>query len=233
MRMLRLIVAVSLALVCFAESALAGAFSVVPQMIELSVERRSSMVEVRNNASVETVFQVETFSWSDSYALEDLVPTREILAVPAVFRLPPGGVQTVRIAARGTPGPIASEQSYRMLVSEVPSEEQAGGVVFALRMSLPVFLKPAGAKGVLSFDVGPNGRLVRIRNSGRAHLRLREVRTVEPSSGRVLEVLPLEQPAYLLPGQTRALPLAIYAGRSAVRFEADTTGGSFQHTIGE
>lgn len=230
---IRYFLALALIICAAGQQVRAGAFSVVPQTIQLSVEQRSSMVEVRNNAEVETIFQVETFAWVDSVALEDLSPTRDILAVPAVFRLAPGASQTVRIAARGRSAPAANEQSYRLLISEVPSEQEGGGVVFALRMSLPVFLTPIGAKPDLAVELIDQGQRVQLKNQGQAHLRLREVRAVDRRTGAVLEVLPLTQPAYLLPGRSRQLALAADVRRLGVMIEADTSDGSFQHNLSD
>lgn len=227
------ILAIALAVLGLPTLAWAGAFSVVPQSINLAPTNPSGMVEVRNNADVETVFQIETFAWTDSPALEDLSPTREILAVPAVFRLAPGATQTIRVAARGPALPENIERSYRLLVSEVPNDEQAGGVVFALRMSLPVFLTPPGVQGRVAFELLPDGRQVRLRNPGRAHLRLSEVRVVDQTSGNVLEKLNLPQPAYLLPERNLVLPISANMRQWNIRFEADTTGGRFQYAVGE
>lgn len=209
------------------QSAVAGAFSVVPQIIQLKGDSRTSMVEVRNSADAETVFQVETFAWEDSTALEDLKATRDVLAVPAVFRLAPDAVQIVRVASRVSLPPQASEKSYRLLISEVPPEGD-GGVVFALRMSLPVFLTPDGARASLSFKLAPGGRELRVANAGAAHLRMNDLRIVERGSGRLLETIELRQPAYILPGRTRSysLPGAVDPGR--IRLEADTTAGQFR-----
>lgn len=209
-----------------------GAFSVVPQAVRLSESQRSGMVEVRNNAGIETVFQVETFDWVDSPELEKLKPTRSVLAVPAVFRLAPGATQTIRVAARGKSPDDATEQSYRLLISEVPSDEQTGGVVFALRMNLPVFLTPQGAQGALDIGLATDRRNIRLRNSGRAHLRIEELRLVDPTSGRSIETPELQQPAYILPGRTLNVSFAAPSAQG-LRVEAQTTAGLFQQSFGE
>lgn len=213
-----------------AGTASAGAFSVVPQSVQLDVDSRNGVVEVRNNAPEETVFQVETFAWTDGTALEELKPTRELLAVPAVFRLAPDAAQTIRVAARTSDASARAEKSYRLLISEVPQSGDTGGVVFALRMSLPVFLTPDDAKAELNWSLADPERLV-VKNSGTAHLRLVEVRLMSASNGQLLKTLPLEQPAYLLPGHEMGWSMP--NGRNTgIRVEADTTGGKFQHLIG-
>jgi len=213
-----------------AGTASAGAFSVVPQAVQLDATSRNGVVEVRNNAPEETLFQVETFAWIDGPALSDLKPTQELLAVPAVFRLAPGAAQTIRVAARGADTLAQTEKSYRLLISEVPQPGDRGGVVFALRMSLPVFLTPENAKARLDWSLSGAGRLV-VKNSGSAHLRLVEVRVFAPASGQFLQTLPLEQPAYLLPGHQMGWPLS-HGRDTAIRIEAETTGGTFQQLIG-
>ena len=215
-----------------ASGANAGAFSVVPQMVKLSTDARSGVIEIRNDAANETIFQVETLAWADSTALDDLEPTREILAVPAVFRLPAGERQIIRVAARQT-GPAATERSYRLLISEVPPEERDGGVVFALRINLPVFFTPDGAQGNLQFDTAAGRQNLQLTNTGNAHLRLKEVRVMDQESGRLLQTVELEQPAYLLPQRSRSWVLAGIDTQSKIRFEVDTQSGGFQHSPSE
>ena len=134
------------AMMCAGGQVSAGSFTVSPTRIELTDDASTGVVTLRNTASTETIVQVETFAWNDSPSIADLEPTRDVLAVPTVFRLAPEDRQVVRIKSRKPPGD--EERSYRLVLSEVASSSGSGstGVQFALRLSLPLFIKPAGGR---------------------------------------------------------------------------------------
>ena len=207
-------------------SAVSGAFTVSPTRIELDATNRTGMVTLRNSAETETLVQVEAYDWIDSTSISDLVPTRDILAVPTVFRLAPSDRQIVRIRSREASSGV--ERAYRLVLSEVPvSPTDTGtGVQFALRLSLPVFITPAGAsaKPVWSLRTGADGKpLLRLANSGTAHIHVSKLR-VSDAHGRELIGAP-QAPFYVLSGKARALELRSSRLVRPLRIEAVTNLG--------
>jgi fimbrial chaperone protein len=148
---------------------------------------------------------VQTFAWNDSPATADLVPTREIVAVPPVATIEAGLKQLIRVAVRGE-ARTDIEAAYRLVITEVPPATGGpqAGVRFALRLSLPVFVAPPGvaARPVWSVEPGGEGNHLVLANEGTAHLQVRHIEVLEPGAAQVLHRL--EDPAYVLPGHRHA-----------------------------
>ena len=216
----------SLALLTHAATAFAGAFTVSPTRIELEGADRSGMVTLRNGANSETIVQVEAFAWEDSPSIADLRPTRDILAVPTVFRLAPRDRQVVRIRGRGQAETV--ERAYRLVLSEVPVDRPntAAGVQFALRLSLPVFFTPPGARAEPGWSLGRDHRgrrLVELGNRGTAHIHVRQLRITDARGRELTAGSPA--PFYVLAGKSRSLPLRTDRYSSPIRIEAVTNIG--------
>jgi fimbrial chaperone protein len=152
--------------------------------------------------------QVQTFAWNDSPATADLVPTREIVAVPPVAAIEAGQKQLIRVAVRGE-ARTDLEAAYRLVITEVPAAAGGppAGVRFALRLSLPVFIAPPGvaAAPVWSVEPADDGYRLMLANDGTAHLQVRRIQVLGPDEAQVLHKL--EEPAYVLPGRRHAWSL--------------------------
>jgi fimbrial chaperone protein len=181
------------------EAAFATSLNVAPTRVELTPAARSGSIVLENTGAVATTIQVETFAWTRGNSVEALEPTRGLLAVPAVFNLPAGERQVIRVATRET-ATSEVETAYRLLITEVPVEapETAAGIRFALRLSLPVFITPLRAKAEPSWSLrrGAGGRTLEVRNNGNAHLHVRRLTIHDKASGRLLAEI--EQPSYVL-----------------------------------
>lgn len=222
--------------------AAAGSLGVSPTRLDLAPDQRAGVVTLQNNAAEPVLVQVQTFAWPDRPDTADLVPTRELVAVPAVAELAPGAKQLIRVAARGGGRPDA-ESAYRLVITEVPPDAAEGraGVRFALRFSLPVFLAPPGAAPVAAWSLEGSGgapRLV-LRNRGSAHLQVR--RLLLFAGGDLKPALVVEQPAnlsYVLPGRSQAWDLApgtaaaaAVAAGGPISIKADTDIGELEATV--
>lgn len=213
--------------------AAAGSFGVAPTRLDLSPTQRSGVVTLENQAAEPVTVQVQAFAWPRSSATEDLEPTRELIAVPAVFALDPAGKQIIRVALRDEPdGPI--ERAYRLLISEVPIGDggKDSGVRFALRLSLPIFFTPPGAAPDPSWTVGRSaqGSTLELANGGTGHLRL--LRIALTPLGRSDPVQVIEEPAYVLPGQTARWALSPAAlAHPTLSLTAETLRGELQATL--
>lgn len=222
----RLVGAVVLLLCSWPGTALATSLSVAPTRVELTHDLRSGSILLDNTGTTPTTVQVETFAWTRGNSIEELEPTRGLLAVPAVFNLPAGARQVIRVATRET-APTDRERAYRLVISEVPlaEPESAAGVRFALRLSLPVFITPQGARAVPSWSLGraSAGSALNLRNDGNAHLHVRRLTVTDRATGRVL--LTTESPTYVLPGASQSWTLAVPQFTGAALIEADTNLG--------
>jgi fimbrial chaperone protein len=201
----------------------AGSLGILPVRVQVADDGRPAVLRLENLGRTTSLVQVETFGWPRADAPDDLVPTHDLIAVPAVFALEPGAVQIVRVALRAPQG-LQREATYRLLVTEVPEQVGRGdGVNFAVRMNLPVFAAPSGAAPEASWHIEPTGRDLRlvVRNEGAAHLRLDRV-VLRGKDGRA--VLDRDDVVYVHAGQSHAwtLPDAGPAnGRYALRAESN------------
>ena len=199
-----------------------GNLTVSPTRIELGPERTPGVVTLVNNDSTPSLVQVETFAWPRTPATADLEPTRELMAVPPVFELQPGARQVIRVALRA-PHAGPAEAAYRLLISEVPRPGDApGGVRFALRLSLPVFATPPGARAQPEWRIvaDPAGSRLEVANTGTAHLQVQRIRLSGAADATIA------QPAYVLPGRSQSwpLPVSLMPG-SRLDLAADTNLG--------
>lgn len=184
----------------------AGSFSISPLRVDFSSSSGTAALTVRNDDATAMVIQTQGLSWSQEKGEDTLAPTRDLLISPAVFTLPPGGSQLIRVALRRPVDPVR-ELSYRLTVQEVPQQAKADfvGLQVALRMSLPVFVAPvAAAEPQLHWTTArtADGQLsIAARNDGAAHARIHRFSITTADGGTTLGQRP--ELNYVLPGAVR------------------------------
>lgn len=227
----RLAVALLATLLSGAAGVLAATLGVSPTRIELAPGGPAAALMITNSGDAPLLVQVETFAWRGGTATAELEPTRAILAVPPMLELAPGERQVVRVARRDSRTPEI-EETYRVLVTEVPRADPAGGGVrLALRMSLPVFVTPPGARPEprWSIERGGDGPRLVVTNLGRAHLHVRALELRGPGRPVALG----DGPVYVLAGREHRWSLAgtrLEGGR-ALSVRADTNLGELDLEI--
>ncbi len=127
----------------FSAHSVAGSFSVNPVRIELSGTEPHAVIHVENTGPAPVTVQLSTMTWSQADGKDQLRPTRELLATPQIFSLKVGAIQVVRVGTMRKPD-SDKELPYRLLLEEIPLPPPADfkGLQVALRVSIPVFLKP-------------------------------------------------------------------------------------------
>lgn len=209
---------------------IAGSFSVNPVRVELSGAAPNAVIHVENTSNAAVTVQLSTMLWSQVDGKDQLRPTRELLSTPQIFSLKPGAVQVVRVGILRKPD-AGKELSYRLLLEEIPPPPPPDfkGLQVALRVSLPVFVKPTGEtreKLELALRLRPDHQLtLSLANDGNgsAHwsgFSLHDAAAPE----RVLAAHP--GALYVLPGQRRDVSLQVpgmEAGRK-ILIRASTRG---------
>jgi len=222
-----------------AGAASAGSFAVSPVRATLSAQQPVGSLTVRNDGDEATVVQLEVVGWTqqqggrDSYA-----PTKEILATPPIFTVPPGGMQTVRVGLRRAPD-AQQELTYRLYLQEVPPPPKPGfqGMQVALRIGVPVFVAPpVPAKPVLRWQAAraPDGGSLRLTltNSGNAHVQVANFRLALPGGAQPLATQDVA--AYVLPGQSRDWSVKVSplpAAGTTLGLAAQTDAGDAEATV--
>jgi fimbrial chaperone protein len=213
------------AAVALANAGVASATTLQVSPINLFViaPGKAGAVSLANQSKVPVRLQIRIFRWRQLDGKEMLEPTRDVIANPPSMEIPAEQTYTVRIA-RIAPAPVGAEESYRLIIDELPSPiDQAApsnGVRMLLRTSLPVFFNTKGAAPKIAWRLWTaNGTLnLEAANSGDRHIKLVGL-MVEGQQGKT-KFNAAGANAYVLPGSTlryAAMPGTVsYAPGSAV-----------------
>lgn len=182
--------------------ATAGSFSVAPVRIELKAPRRAASVEVQNTGDRPAQIQVERYRWiADNGGDDKLEATEDVIATPPIFTLEPGQKQIVRVLLFGAADP-ARESTYRIILQETALNDPPPNVVQALlRINMPMFITPPGARASLGWSVEREGERwwLSMENTGNAHAQITGVRT---PAGQALKAT-----GYILPGERKRIAI--------------------------
>ncbi len=142
----------AIALLCFllgvflTLEAQAASLSVMPIMIDGSGGQAAHVVTLHNGGEKPLQAQVRILAWRQVNGEDILEETRRVVASPPIAEVGPGGNFTIRIV-RVAGDPITEEESYRLLVDEIPDAalRRNGLVAIAIRFSVPAFFSTAEA----------------------------------------------------------------------------------------
>ena len=217
--------------------ATAASIQVSPVRVMFSAGQPVTALSVRNTGDEPIVMQLEVMSWSQQNGTDVYTPTRELLATPPIFTVPPGKAQVLRMGLR-RPADAARELTYRLFLQEVPPPPKPGfqGLQMALRFGVPVFVAPATASTqppVLSWRVylTPDGGLeVGLANNGASHVRVSSLK-LSTAGGKELAVQ--QKADYVLSGQTHNWPVKDFKvpSGSSVHISAQTDAGELDGGI--
>ncbi|WP_250528431.1 fimbria/pilus periplasmic chaperone [Caballeronia sp. GAWG2-1] len=224
--------------VALAVPAHAGSLQVSPIRVDLSPEQPAAVMKLQNRGSEPITAQVRVFGWSQTLDEDRLDEARGIVASPPIISIPAGGEQTVRIlrTSREAPG---GEETYRLLVDEIPQAETARttGVRMQLRYSVPVFASATSGPATPKVDftlerasagadpkAAPARLMLRATNADALHAQLSQVR-IEWPDGRVTEMAP-GLLGYALAHATRQWPVADAASTATTATVHATINGT-------
>lgn len=187
----------------------AAQFTITPVRIFMTPRDRAVAVTIVNESDEPVVMQADLYTWKQKPdGSDELELTEDLILTPPILKLEPRGRQVVRLA-RLTPPPGAVQQTYRMIVREIP-EARSGGQVqlqVALAFSLPVFITPNGARRDLRCGLERSAAdTVRAvcSNAGNAYTQIREL-DVTDAAGQRLAVR--DQGGYILPSIQRSFDI--------------------------
>nr|WP_321959721.1 fimbria/pilus periplasmic chaperone [Paraburkholderia sp. J69-1] len=163
-----------------AHCAMAATLQISPVTIEFSAGEAATGLTLRNPGDTPLYGQVRVFQWSEAQGDDVLTPTGEVIASPPLIEIAPHSDQLVRLVRANASAPpqgasaaAAIEQSYRILIDELPAPGSPGaeGVTIRLRYSVPVFVDGPGgsaARPLLAWRLvrGPQGYALRADNAG-------------------------------------------------------------------
>ena len=178
------------AVVCAASApAGAGSLQVEPVLVDITAPGAASTVTLRNEGTTPIDAQIRVYRWAIVNGKEQLTPTDDVVASPPSVTLTPKGQYVARIV-RTSKQPVVGEESYRLLVDQLPdlSQQRNGSVNLMVRYSIPVFFGAANKKiPSVAWSVAASGDKVTLtaRNSGDRRLRISAL-NLKDASGKSL-----------------------------------------------
>lgn len=165
-----------------------GIVQISPVLLDLTGDNAVGIVNFGNQDHEPTTIQVRVFKWRQANGQESLEPTSDVVASPPMAEIAPGASLSIRVVrASGTP--ITGEDSYRLVIDQLPQARDSGKAVVAmlLRQVLPVFFSSGRRTdpSVAWSIVGRGGRQTLVaRNDGDRRLRVGKV-TISGGHGSV------------------------------------------------
>ncbi len=191
---------------------------------------------IRNSGGEPTVVQLNVTSWTQEDGADRYAPSRDLIASPPIFTLPPGGSQIVRLALRRAPE-ARQELTYRVYLTEVPPPPSPGfvGMRVALELGVPVFVSPTVASAQsLEWQLlrGSDGKVsIVARNNGAVHDRITSV-TLSTAGGAAPSRQTIATDVH--GGQQRGWPLidkGLPAPGTAMHLSAGTERGDVEADV--
>lgn len=194
-----------------------------PVSLSFQPGQNAAGIQLQNNGDTPLYGQVRVYAWDQRNGVDDLTPTTQLVASPPVIEVAPNSTQTIRLVrrpgAQSAAAAGAAEQTYRILIDELPrGDSQQGNVAIRLQYSVPAFVLPADGQAApkLEWSTFQRGGAWHLRafNAGTLHAQIGATsvrigeRDVELSKGLL---------GYALPGRARewALPPDVAAGMPA------------------
>lgn len=204
----------------------------MPALIEVPSPGAASSVMLRTSGAAPVNAQLRIFRWVQENGVERLEQTRDVVASPPQLQIQPGTDFLVRIV-RVTKRPVAREESYRLVIDQLPDSSRAGQVAVKLlvRHVIPVFFAdPASGGGALAWNVRKSGADVTVTatNAGGRRERISAM-TLKDEAGRTVSFGD-GLVGYVLGGSTMSWTSkggpANFARSGAARISAQGYGGA-------
>jgi fimbrial chaperone protein len=205
--------------------ATAQSLQVAPLTIDLQPAATTSILTLHTDSMEGVAVQARVLRWSQASGEDKLEKTEEVVISPPVLTLRNGTPSTLRLV-RVAKTPVAGEETYRVLIDELPNRKklQAGTVALTIRQSLPVFFGGVDVRaGSLAWKVVERrGKLVlEATNAGQKRVKLLKLAVTDDKNHDLVKNGGL---AYVLGGQTKTWELSgATAGKTlTIKAESDT-----------
>lgn len=190
-------------------SSLAASLQVAPISVSFSPQEKAKEIWLTNTSERPIRAQTRVLIWSQVSGQDQVNPTRDLVASPSITEIKAGEqqlIRIIRIASQNT----AVEQTYRLLIDELPSSGQADAqtsLQLLLQYSIPVFIQPTNSIAMrngltllnqVNFQY-QNQQLI-VQNNAKSHIRMSELTYINPNGERIPLINGLV--GYALAGQT-------------------------------
>ncbi|WP_139851396.1 fimbrial biogenesis chaperone [Acinetobacter pullicarnis] len=189
-------------------SGLAASLQVAPISVAFAAPEKAKEIWLTNTGDQTIRAQTRIFLWSQVDAKDQLSPTRDLVASPSITEIKAGEKQLVRII-RLTPSNTETEQSYRLLIDELPRSDLDNpqtGLQLLLQYSIPVFLQSNeninrrnGLSSLAQVGFSFKNQQLIVENNSKRHIRLSELTYTNPNGEKISLINGLV--GYVLVGQ--------------------------------
>jgi fimbrial chaperone protein len=212
----------------------AASLQVAPVLVEIPTPAATASLKLHNEGTKPLDAQVRIFKWTQVDGADVLTPTDDVAASPPVASLRPNTDYTVRVV-RTVKEPVVSEESYRLLIDELPSPSSGSTatVNIALRYSIPVFFTvPGGTVPKLTWDLQQRAKkpVIVVSNAGDRRIRLAKLKFTDGKGavanfgdGLAGYVLGHSSRAFDLPANAKG-----FGAGGVVSISAQTDGGPLE-----
>jgi len=181
-----------------------GVLEIRPTMLVINPAQHVAVMSLQNPEDSAAIYQVAIYSWHQKGEQQILEKTEDMIASPPVISLPAHGTQIVRVGLR-IPSLPPQEQTYRLIIEEIPAPTllHQPGLNIALRLSLPLFVRPQTVAPPAKLDAelrlsGRKATLI-VRNNGAFTARVIEAALHASILGDA-DGMTEKRLAYILPG---------------------------------
>lgn len=196
---------VSLAM--YGGTAAGQALSVVPVNVFFTPGQNAKTLTVTNRGDRETAIQIRPYAWNQPDGSDQLDATHALVISPPIVTVPAGASQLVRLLLKQ---PAADkEETYRVILDELPPPAESGVVHVVFRLSIPIFSgPPKPTQPDVKFHIEyADGQVYLVAiNEGRRHESIRDIE-LSTSNGSKLKPDTGLSP-YILAGATRRWHIA-------------------------
>ena len=186
----------------------AASIRLSPVSIEILNDQSASSISLYNQSNESTDLQVRVFEWRQNAGQDQLIPTDEIAVSPPFLKLQPNDSYNLRVV-RINPAPVSGEQTYRIIIDELPkpidNRKADQGINVLLRSSLPLFVvnKDAITKLNWSIQQEQNTSFLMISNVGNRHALLNNLTLVDVTANKSYAIKVNTVNGYILAGKAR------------------------------
>jgi len=226
------IAAAAVLALCSQAPARAASLQVEPILVDVTAPGAASTVTLHNTGTTPINAQVRVFRWTMINGEEKLEPTNDVVASPPSVTLAPDGKYVTRVV-RVSKQPVVGEESYRLLVDQLPdlAQQKNGSVNLMIRYSIPVFFGAPNKKNpTVTWSLAVKGDKVTVmaHNSGDRRLRIAGL-TLHDQHGKSIK-LGDGLNGYALGQSTKSwtIPAHGFAANGSASISAQSDGGPVQ-----
>ncbi|MHC5308361.1 fimbrial biogenesis chaperone [Bartonella sp. LJL80] len=159
-----------------------GMLRVSPVSIDAQAPVSSGTLRMTNSGDKPMMVQVRVFKWRQENGRDIYSRANDVAVSPPMMTLKPHADSVIRVV-RTAKTPISSEESYRVVVDQLPDPKLRAtsrkAVSFVVRHNLPAFFSPKGEKAaniIWSVAAQKGGYVVTAKNVGNRHIALAQVK---------------------------------------------------------